>query len=111
MSDARGNVSLRLGILEAATRASRVNHQSLADQIERWARLGCALEAHPAFLAANVDAVVAGEKTVEELSSLERIAFFERIPKIFCDPSAELIADYASSSNEPSTGTNLRDRE
>ncbi|MBL6082356.1 hypothetical protein JMJ56_30765 [Belnapia sp. T18] len=111
MTDARGTISLKLEILAAATQAARVNHCSVEAQIERWARLGRALEMHSAFSSSEVEAAVGGSKTVEELSSLERVAFFERISEIFQNASAHLVAAYASLSHDPNMGTTLSPRE
>ena len=111
MTDARGTISLRLQLLTEATQAAQANQCTPADQVERWARLGRALEAHSDFSSANVDAAASGTMRLEELNCLERIAFFERVPKIFSSPSAKMVAAYASLSDDPNTGTSPGHRE
>ena len=53
---------------------------------------------------AHIDAVLAGTMPVERLNVLERAAFLERLPETFALPAANLVAAYASLSDDGATG-------
>ena len=108
MGEAERNVqTVRIGrrFLTEASHLARLHQRSTGGQIEYWARLGRALEASPAFSAADVNAVLAGRMTIEQLNAFEQAAFVERIPETFHNPTADFVAAYADLSDDPETGT------
>lgn len=63
-------------------------------------------EAEPASsCTAMVGAALAGSTTIEDLDEPERAAFFARLPGQFTRPSPELLAAYATLSDDAATGT------
>jgi hypothetical protein len=99
--------TVRIGkyFLIVAAKEGCLASRSAAGQIEYWAKIGRAITSSPGFSAADINAVLAGQMTVEELNAVERATFFAHVPAMFENPSQEMVAAYANLSDDTATGT------